>query len=210
MTTSLLVRSSALLAVLLVTLAPAVTVAAFVTPARSTSFSGSSTVSTPVVVHTRGDSVVLAAARIQEEIPSYLLEDFMTAQGEVLNPYKVLKVKRDCARQDIKKAYRDLSRRYHPDGMRHRDILPGSCNNLDEVRDHWERIKLSYEILSDAKMRKRFDRNTAIADPGKAMQRAALDAVGNGIMGMGKGIFDMGFRAVTQLAEKDQSETKLP
>jgi hypothetical protein len=132
---------------------------------KPTTPSTSTTASTP--------SHVLYAAKTGEE-PSFLLQEFRTADGEILNPYKVLKVYREATRQEIKQAYRDLSRRYHPDGVRHRDILPGSCNNLDDVRDHWERIKLSYEILSDTKMRKRFNRHEAIAGPGQAMQRAAM------------------------------------
>jgi hypothetical protein len=109
-----------------------------------------------------------AKAKVEEE--NFLLEEFKVANGERIHPYKILKINRSATRQEVKQAYRDLSRRYHPDGARHRDILPGSCNNLSDVRDHWERIKLSYEILSDTKMRKRFDRHEALADPGKAMQ----------------------------------------
>ena len=62
-------------------------------------------------------------------------------------------------------------------------------NNLDDVADHWERIKLSYEILMDSRTRIRYDRHEMIADPGAAMKRAALDTVGKGIRGMGKGLF---------------------
>jgi DnaJ-class molecular chaperone len=143
-------------------------------------------------------------ARTASDEASFLLEEFKVANGERIHPYKILKINRSASRQEVKQAYRDLSRRYHPDGARHRDLLPGSCNNLDDVRDHWERIKLSYEILSDSKMRKRFDRHEALADPGKAMQRAALGAVGSGIKGVGAGFFKMGSFAVMQLVrDKD-------
>mmetsp|Transcript_38930 Transcript_38930/g.58480 ORF Transcript_38930/g.58480 Transcript_38930/m.58480 type:complete len:192 (-) Transcript_38930:665-1240(-) len=131
--------------------------------------------------------------------PDYLLENFKTASGEVLNPYRVLKVSRSADRIEIKKAYRSLSRKYHPDGARFREILPGKCNNLDEVRDEWERIKLSYEILSDPKMRLRYDRNTAIADPGAAVGRAALGAVGWGFSSVGKGLLGVGEMALKQM-----------
>ena len=69
-------------------------------------------------------------------------------------------------------------------------------NNLDDVREQWERIKLSYEILSDKRTRRRYDRHEMLSDPGKAMQRAAVTAVGKGFMNVGKGIFDMGAFAV--------------
>lgn len=139
---------------------------------------------------------------------SFLLEDFKTASGEVLNPYRVLKVSRTADRAEIKRAYRDLSRRYHPDAVKFRDILPGSCNNLDEVREQWERVKLSYEILSDKTMRLRYDRNSAVADPGAAMRRAAFSAVGWGVSEMGKGIFKAGEAALSQITQDDKSGDK--
>ena len=40
-------------------------------------------------------------------------------------------------------------------------------------------MKHAYEILSDKKMRVRYDRNSAIADPGAAVTRAATDATLN-------------------------------
>jgi DnaJ-class molecular chaperone len=144
-------------------------------------------------------------ARTDAEEENFLLQEFKIAGGERIHPYKILKIDRSASRQEVKQAYRDLSRRYHPDGVRHRDILPGSCNNLDDVRDHWERIKLSYEILSDDKMRKRFDRHEALADPAKAMQRAALGAVGSGI----KGVFNMGAFAVMKLVVGDKDTAKI-
>lgn len=57
---------------------------------------------------------------------STLLDDFKTANGEILNPYRVLKVSRGAPRPEIKNAYRNLSKRYHPDGARFRAILPGT------------------------------------------------------------------------------------
>jgi DnaJ-class molecular chaperone len=131
---------------------------------------------------------------------SYLLDEFKIHSGEVINPYRVLKVSRKADRTEIKQSYRTLSRRYHPDGNMHkREILPGSCNNWDEVRDHWERIKLAYEILSDPRSRKRYDRHEALADPSAAIQRAAVNAAFSGVAGVGKGIFSMGNFALNQL-----------
>lgn len=139
---------------------------------------------------------------------SKLLEEFSTYSGEILNPYAVLKVDRNSDLQEIKRAYRALSRRYHPDGVRHRELLPGACSNLDDVRDQWERIKLSYEILKDRKIRAKYDRHEALADPGAALGRAALNAVGNGILGMGKGLFSVGafaFKTMGYMNEQDAS-----
>lgn len=157
----------------------------------------------------------LDARRKSEEpnAPDYLFDDFRTSSGELLNPYQVLKVSRTADGKAIKKSYRDLSRRYHPDGVRHKDILPGNCNNLAEVRDHWERIRLSYEILSNPKMRKRYDRNVVLADPAAAVKRAAVDAAFSGVKGVasgvGQGIFNLGAFAFKQMT-KDRSEKKKP
>jgi DnaJ-class molecular chaperone len=134
---------------------------------------------------------------------TFLLSGFKTASGEIINPYKVLKISRKATRDQVRQAYIGLSRRYHPDGARNRDLLPGSCNNLDDVRDQWERIKLSYEILSDKKMRMKYDREEALSDPGAAIKRAAVTAAVDGFVGLGKGIFDAGAFAVGKLVAKE-------
>lgn len=78
-------------------------------------------------------------------------------------------------------------------------------NDLDEVRDQWERIKLAYEILSDNRMRKRYDRHEVIADPSSAVKRAAMDATGNAIKGVGKGFFN-GAKGLFELGAKAVAE----
>ena len=80
---------------------------------------------------------------------------------------------------------------------------PTACsNNLDDVREEWERIKLSYEILSDKKTRQRYDRHYMLANPGAAMSRAAFGAVGKGISGLGAGLFSVGAFAVRQITKE--------
>jgi hypothetical protein len=81
------------------------------------------------------------------EKASFWLKDFSIASGEIIDPYAVLKVPRKADSGAIRKSYIEQSRRYHPDGARHRKFLPGSCNSIEEVREQWERIKLAYEIL---------------------------------------------------------------
>ena len=78
-------------------------------------------------------------------------------------------------------------------------------NNLDDVRDHWERVKLSYEILIEPRTRRRYDRHEMLSDPGAAIQRSALDAVGKGFAGVGKGIFSMAAFAVKSVAKNEES-----
>jgi len=76
-------------------------------------------------------------------------------------------------------------------------------NNLEEVTQEYERIKLSYEILSDRKRRLRYDRNIAIADPAAAMSRAAMNFVGWGLIGVGKGVLKLGELAINQVTSNE-------
>ena len=62
--------------------------------------------------------------------------------------YKVLGVPRNAKAEDIKKAYRRLARRYHP------DVNPG--DNASEER--FKQISEAFEVLSDSKKREIYDR----------------------------------------------------
>lgn len=57
----------------------------------------------------------------------FLLEEFKIYSGEVVNPYDTLKVSREADRQTIRKAYINLSQKYHPDALRNKEqtVLPG-------------------------------------------------------------------------------------
>lgn len=62
--------------------------------------------------------------------------------------YKILGVNKDAKADDIKKAYRKLARKYHPD-----------VNPNDKVaEDKFKEVQEAYDILSDEKKRKTFDR----------------------------------------------------
>ena len=66
------------------------------------------------------------ARSFREEKPDhFLLDEFKTYDGQVVNPYQTLRVGREADRSEVRKAYIKLSRRYHPDGFRQKDILPG-------------------------------------------------------------------------------------
>jgi DnaJ-class molecular chaperone len=142
----------------------------------------------------------------------FLLQEFSVASGEIINPYDILKVSRTATREEIRASYIKQSRRYHPDGYRNgkgnNNILPGSCNNLDDVRDQWERIKLSYEILSNPKTRKRYDRHDVLSDPNAAMKRAMMNAAFDGITNVGKGLFGIGSFAVQAITKGSDKNTQ--
>mmetsp|Transcript_272 Transcript_272/g.309 ORF Transcript_272/g.309 Transcript_272/m.309 type:complete len:205 (+) Transcript_272:93-707(+) len=150
----------------------------------------------------------MATGRDRKEIEGhFLLKEFSTATGEIINPYQVLKVPRNAEKREIRDAYRKLTKRYHPDGVRFREILPGKCNNYDDVQAEWERITLSYEILSDKKSRKQYDRHEFVAYPGAAVARAAMGVVSNGVESIGKSVFSMGASVLEQIIN-DQSDDK--
>jgi len=82
--------------------------------------------------------------------------------------------------------------------------LSHNSNNHDDVQREWERIQISYNILSDKKKRMQYDRHEVIADPASAMQRALVGAAVAGVMEIGKGIFNVGSSAFTHIIGENQ------
>ncbi len=68
--------------------------------------------------------------------------------------YNILGVKKDAKADEIKKAYRRLARKFHP------DVNP----NDKSAEDKFKEIQEAYDILSDEKKRKVFDRFGYYAD----------------------------------------------
>ncbi|MGB2782058.1 MAG: DnaJ domain-containing protein, partial [Phycisphaerae bacterium] len=62
--------------------------------------------------------------------------------------YEVLGVGRGASQEDIRKAYRRLARKYHP------DLNPGD----PEAERKFKGLGEAYEVLSDAEKRKAYDR----------------------------------------------------
>lgn len=59
--------------------------------------------------------------------------------------YKILDVNRSATPADIKKSYRKLALKWHPDK---------NPNNADEATRKFKEISEAYEVLSDEKKRK--------------------------------------------------------
>ena len=57
------------------------------------------------------------------------------------DPYKVLGVSPDASDDEIKKAYRDLARKYHPDKYRDSDLADLAEEKMKEVNAAYEEIK---------------------------------------------------------------------
>lgn len=64
-----------------------------------------------------------------------------------MNPYQVLGVSENANEQEIKKAYRELAKKYHP------DLNPKDANAEQKFKE----IVDAYEILSDAQKRQEWE-----------------------------------------------------
>jgi len=87
--------------------------------------------------------------------------------------YQVLGVKRDAKPDEIKKAYRRLARKYHP------DVNPGD----KAAEERFKLITEAHEILSDEKKRAVYDRFGQYSD-----NLADMAAKGGGPGGAGRGV----------------------
>jgi molecular chaperone DnaJ len=61
--------------------------------------------------------------------------------------YEILGVPRNADKEDIKRAYRRLARKYHPD-----------VNKEDGAEERFKEINRAYEVLSEPELRSRYDR----------------------------------------------------
>lgn len=80
--------------------------------------------------------------------------------------YKVLEVPRSASQNDIKKKYRELTRKYHPD----------KNQGSKEASEKFAEVAEAYEVLSDPKKRRLYDRGgmDAVKNDGQ-MQEGGFD-----------------------------------
>jgi curved DNA-binding protein CbpA len=62
--------------------------------------------------------------------------------------YQILGVSRDASGEDIRKAFRQLALRYHPDQ---------NPDNLKDAEEKFKEINEAYEVLGDAQKKRRYD-----------------------------------------------------
>lgn len=77
----------------------------------------------------------------------------LSARVESGDYYAILGVEPGCGQDDLKKAYYDLSRRFHPDRFYRRDV----GDMLEQLEEVFTGINISFEVLSDDVKRRRFD-----------------------------------------------------
>ncbi len=92
--------------------------------------------------------------------------------------YKLLGIKRDAKPEEIKKAYRRLARKYHP------DVNPGDKS----AEERFKLITEAHDVLSDPKKRGVYDRFGQYSD--NLADAATRGATGGGGTGAGTGGFD--------------------
>src|SRR5215217_6361459 len=70
--------------------------------------------------------------------------------------YKILSIDREAGEDDVKKAYRRLARKYHP------DLNPGD----KAAEERFKSVQEAYDILSDSKKRQMYDQFGFYSDQG--------------------------------------------
>ena len=82
--------------------------------------------------------------------------------------YKTLGVERGAEEDDIRKAYRKLARKYHP------DLNPGDKS----AEDRFKNVQEAYDVLSDSKKRSMYDQVGFYSDAGFAAGGAGAPGAG--------------------------------
>src|SRR5687768_14360687 len=103
---------------------------------------------------------------------------------EFIDYYKILEVDKNAGEADIKKAYRKLARKYHP------DLNPNDAN----AKKKFQQINEANEVLSDPEKRKKYDQYGKDWQHADAYEQARQQqgAHGQGRHQAGRGEYDFG------------------
>lgn len=94
---------------------------------------------------------------------------------EFIDYYKVLGLPNTATQDDIKKAYRKLARKYHP------DVNP----NAEEAKKSFQQINEANEVLSDPEKRKKYDQYGKDWEHAEAYEEAKKQRARQGDYGQG-------------------------
>ena len=76
------------------------------------------------------------------------------AYNPAKNYYKILNVAENADQKDIKKAFRELAKKYHPDSAKGKEEL-------------FKEVNEAYQVLSDDSIKKEYDQVRASSNPQK-------------------------------------------
>ena len=82
--------------------------------------------------------------------------------------YRILGVNRDASAQDIKKAFRQLALRYHPDR---------NPDNMKRAEEKFKEINEAYEVLGDEQKKRQYDR--ILSWPGYSRRTIIINDISN-------------------------------
>ena len=116
-------------------------------------------------VQTFSQAAELATDDLKQEARNKLQQaQVALKQSKEKNYYKILGLARSADSKEIKKAYRDLARQWHPDK---------NPDNIEEAEKMFMDIGEAYEVLSDDELKARYDRGEDVFDnQGGGRQRA--------------------------------------
>lgn len=89
---------------------------------------------------------------------------------EYIDYYKILGVSKDADKEKVRKAYRKLARKYHP------DLNPGDA----EAEKKFKQANEAYEVLSDPEKRKKYDKYGKDWEHAEAFEQARRQQGGPG------------------------------
>jgi curved DNA-binding protein len=117
-----------------------------------------------------------------------------------LNPYAILGVSKDAGEDEIKKAYRKLAKKYHPDVN----------GNNPAAEQKFKEVGEAYRILSDKQARRSYDEAAQKTDAAaKEPRRQSADASDGGafdIANMAQGSFERYFGIDPQTGKVTREE----
>jgi DnaJ-class molecular chaperone len=88
-----------------------------------------------------------------------LLLGFVSCAARDADPYRLLDISRGATDSDIKKSYRKLSLKYHPDKQQGK-----AADEVEKAANKFMSIQKAYETLSDPEKKRNYDM-TGFADP---------------------------------------------
>ncbi|ODQ63744.1 DnaJ-domain-containing protein [Nadsonia fulvescens var. elongata DSM 6958] len=116
------------------------------------------------------------ARHVHRNTPFSVRSLHTTSALRMQNPYKVLGVPSTSSAKDIKKAYYQLAKQYHPD-----------VNKTDSAESKFQDIQQAYEILSDSEKKAQYDQFGAAAFQQGGAQPGGGQPGGHPFSGFGGG-----------------------